>query len=41
MINEADFSALGLSEEMLACGDEIAAIDRKMQEMYRKIQGVE
>ena len=31
----------GLNEEMLACGDEIAAIDRKMQEMYRKIQGVE
>ena len=26
---------------MLSCGDEIAAIDRKMQEMYRKIQGVE
>ena len=31
----------GLNEEMLACGDEIAAIDRKMQEMYRKIQGVD
>ena len=31
----------GINEEMLSCGDEIAAIDRKMQEMYRKIQGVE
>ena len=31
----------GLNEEMLACGDEIAAIDRKMHAMYRKIQGVD
>ena len=31
----------GLNEEMLSCGDEIAAIDRRMQEMYRKIQGIE
>ena len=31
----------GLNEEMLSCGDEIAAIDRRMQEMYRKIQGID
>lgn len=31
----------GINEEMLACGDEIAAIDRRMQEMYRKIQQAE
>ena len=31
----------GLNEEMLSCGDEIAAIDRKMQAMYRKIQGID
>ena len=31
----------GLNEEMLACGDEIAAIDRKMQAMYHRIQAAE
>ena len=28
----------GINEEMLQCADEIAAIDRKMQEMYKRIQ---
>lgn len=28
----------GINEEMLQCADEIAVIDRKMQDMYRRIQ---
>ena len=28
----------GINEEMLRCADEIAAIDEKMQDMYKKIQ---
>lgn len=37
---KADKAALpeGINEEMLQCADEIAAIDRKMQDMYRRIQ---
>ena len=39
---KADKAALpeGINEEMLQCADEIAAIDRKMQEMYRRIHAV-
>jgi len=29
---------IGINEEMLQCSDEIAKIDRKMQEMYKRIQ---
>lgn len=37
---KADVATLpeGINEEMLQCADEIAAIDRKMQDMYRRIQ---
>lgn len=37
---KADKAALpaGINEEMLQCADEIAVIDRKMQDMYRRIQ---
>ena len=40
---KADKAALpaGINEEMLQCADEIAAIDRKMQDMYRRIQAAE
>lgn len=40
---KADKSRLpaGINEEMLRCSDEIAEIDRKMQNMYRKIQEVD
>lgn len=31
----------GINEQMFACADEIAVIDRKMQDMYHRIQGVE
>lgn len=31
----------GINEEMLACADRIAEIDRKMQDMYRRIKAVE
>ena len=36
----ADKAALpqGINEEMLQCADEIAVIDRKMQDMYHRIQ---
>ena len=37
---KADKASLpeGINEEMLQCADEIAVIDRKMQNMYRRIQ---
>ena len=40
---KADKTALpmGINEEMLQCADEIAEIDRKMQDMYRRIQAAE
>ncbi len=40
---KADKSALpeGINEQMLACADEIADIDRKMQDMYRRLQAAE
>lgn len=40
---KADKSALpeGINEEMFRCADEIAEIDRKMQDMYRKILAAE
>ena len=31
----------GINEEMLACADRIAEIDRKMQDMYRRIKAAE
>ena len=31
----------GINEQMLACADEIAVIDRKMQDMYHRIQAAE
>ena len=31
----------GINEEMLACSDRIAEIDRKMQDMYRRIKAAE
>ncbi len=31
----------GINEEMYRCADEIAAIDKKMQDMYRRIQGAD
>ena len=38
-----DKSALpaGINEQMFACADEIADIDRKMQDMYHRIQAAE
>ncbi len=30
---------VGINEEMFQCADEIAAIDRKMQDMYHRIRG--
>ena len=40
---KADKSKLpvGINEEMLACADKIAEIDRQMQDMYRRIKAVE
>lgn len=40
---KADKSALpeGINEEMFRCADEIAEIDRKMQDMYRRILAAE
>ena len=40
---KADKSRLpaGINEEMLACADEIARIDVKMQDMYKRIQQAE
>ena len=40
---KADKSTLpvGINEQMLACADEIADIDRKMQDMYLRIQAAE
>lgn len=40
---KADKSTLpeGINEEMFRCADEIAVIDRKMQDMYRRIQAAE
>lgn len=40
---KADKSALpeGINEEMFRCADEIAEIDRKMQDMYRRILSAE
>ncbi len=40
---KADKSALpeGINEEMLACADKIAEIDRQMQDMYRRIKAAE
>lgn len=32
---------VGINEEMLACADRIAEIDRKMQDMYRRIKAAE
>ena len=31
----------GINEQMLSCADEIAVIDRKMQDMYHRIQAAE
>ena len=31
----------GINEQMFACADEIADIDRKMQDMYHRIQAAE
>lgn len=40
---KADKASLpaGINEEMLQCADEIAQIDRRMQDMYRRIQEAE
>lgn len=40
---KADKSALppGINEEMYACADKIAEIDRQMQDMYRRIKAAE